>query len=352
MLAALPAGASLLQDVIECIEARELRVDGQCAEVAQEALESERVVEGLADAMINRKEHRKATVLLTAALRRYPGGGGLQNRLSVAQSYADEMEAIAARDRARSAQPNAEQLAASMTRIRCTRLSGEPGLAACEAALASAPNDPDLLVAKANLLAADGRIPQALALFNTAMQIRPNDVIVRQKIALLSGRKDRPTAPAVAVASLAPPTVAAPSTRRRAAASSAADRGGPRAAAGDAAEAAGEIGSVGSGVRGPSAHAARCLSEPAPGRRRGGGAELRQGPEYRFRQISRAGHRHQSLPPPAGAGHRAQRCECGRRGAEGSLRLQRQAAARPDTRADHRSDGRDARDARPKPTTC
>jgi len=207
MLATSHAGASLIGDVLECIEGRELRTDGRCGPIAEEALESPRLVESLADTMVKRKEHRKATVLLEAALRRYPGSGSLLDRLSVAKSYADEMEVIAARDRERKAAPNAEEIAASMMRIRCTRMSGDVGLAACDAALAGAPGDPILLAAKGDLLAADGRTIEAITVFTAALQAQPNDVIVRQKIALLSGRKDRPGAAAVAAAP--PPPVAA-----------------------------------------------------------------------------------------------------------------------------------------------
>lgn len=212
VLAAPLAGASLIGDVLECIEAGALRTDGRCAPIAEEALESLRLVETLADTMVDRKEHRKATVLLRAALRKYPGNGSLRNRLSVADSYADEMEAIAARDRDRKAAPNAEQIAASMTRIRCTRISGDAGLAACEAALAREPNDPALLAAKGDLLAADGRTAEAIPVFTAALRAQPNDVIVRQKIALLSGRKDRPVATPAPTAATAAPATAPPAT--------------------------------------------------------------------------------------------------------------------------------------------
>jgi tetratricopeptide (TPR) repeat protein len=194
VLASSLSQASLIGDVLECIEARALRTEGRCGPIAEEALESVRLVESLADAMINRKEHRKATVLLGAALRKYPRNASLISRLSVAESYADEMEAIAARDRERKAAPNADEIAASMTRIRCTRMSGDVGLAACEAALAREPKDPALLAAKGDLLAADGRTADAVKAFTAALAASPTDVILRQKVALLSGRKDRPNA--------------------------------------------------------------------------------------------------------------------------------------------------------------
>ena len=200
MLAASLARASLIGDVLDCIEARVLRTDGKCGPIAEEALESVRLVESLADNMLNRKEHRKATVLLEAALRKFPARDSLDNRLLVANSYATEMEAIAARDRERSASP-ADEIAASMTRIRCTRLSGDVGIAACDAALAREPNDPVLLAAKGDLLAADGRGADAIEVFTAALRAQPNDLILRQKIALLSGRRDRP----VAASPAAPP---------------------------------------------------------------------------------------------------------------------------------------------------
>jgi tetratricopeptide (TPR) repeat protein len=178
------------------------------------------MVESLADAMVTRKEHRSAAVLLEAALHRYPRSENLLSRLSVAKSYADEAEAIAARDIERNAAPNAEEVAASMARIRCTRLSGDVGLAACDAALAREPNDPALLAAKGDLLAADGRTADAIKVFTVTLRAQPGDVIVRQKLALLSGRKDRPlaTAPATptptgaekAVPTMSPPTGANP----------------------------------------------------------------------------------------------------------------------------------------------
>jgi tetratricopeptide (TPR) repeat protein len=203
------AGASLIADVLACTDGRELRTEAPCGQIAEEALDSLRMVESLADAMVERKQHRKATVLLEAALRRFPGNASLTNRLSVARSYAEESEAIAARDRARNASPQAEEIAASMTRIRCTRLSGDAGLAACDAALAREPGDPMLLSARGDLLAADGRIEEAIGVFGTVLRARPDDVIARQKIALLSGRKDRPTPSAAPVRPSGPPVQAA-----------------------------------------------------------------------------------------------------------------------------------------------
>ena len=207
LLATSFAQATLVDDVLECIEARAMQTSGRCAPIAEESFESVRLVESLADAMVKRKEYRKAAVLLGAALRKYPGNDSLLSRLSVTESYAQEMEAIAARDRERKAAPNADEIAASMTRIRCTRMSGDVGLAACDAALKNAPNDPALLAAKGDLLAADGRTADAIKAFSAALLALPNDVIVRQKIALLSGRKDRPNAvAALAVVPTVPAT--------------------------------------------------------------------------------------------------------------------------------------------------
>ncbi len=208
LLTAPLAAASLIGDVLECIEARALRIDGKCALIAEEAFESVRLVESLADAMVTRKEYRKATVLLEAALRKFPAQDGLVNRLSIAKSYATEFEAIAARDRERKAS-NSDDITASMTRIRCTRMSGDVGLAACDAALTREPNDPLLLAAKGDLLAADGRIPDAIKVFTAALRAQPNDLILRQKIALLSGNRDRPVAASPAASSGKPATPAA-----------------------------------------------------------------------------------------------------------------------------------------------
>jgi tetratricopeptide (TPR) repeat protein len=200
------ARASLVSDVIDCIDDHEIRSDARCGPIAEEALESTRLVETLADRMVDRKEPRKATVLLQVALRKFPSNESLENRLKIARSYAEEADAIRILDRARKANPAGDETEAQMTRIRCTRMSGDAGLKACDQALARQPDDPALLAAKADLLAADGRVAEAIAALTTLQRLRPNELIVRQKIALLVGPNNRPPA----VASLPVPQAVTP----------------------------------------------------------------------------------------------------------------------------------------------
>lgn len=192
VLSASGARASLLRDALECIDGRAFRNEPRCQAVRDESVESVYTADALVEAMVQRKEFSKALVILDLAARRYPLVDRYRSRQAEVRSYAQEVEAIDARQRARAQTSSNQDVDASMMRIRCTRLSGDAGLAACEAALKREPANPALLAAKGDLLAADGRLPEAIETYSSALQRQPGDLLLRQKIALLSGRRDRP----------------------------------------------------------------------------------------------------------------------------------------------------------------
>jgi tetratricopeptide (TPR) repeat protein len=140
----------------------------------------------LADELIAAKAYGRAVRLLAEAVRRQPQQAALADRLRLARSYADE-EAWVARRQGGAAAPRNDEVGVSLARIRCTRLSGAEALAACDEALRSLPDDADLLAARGDLLAAAGNIAEASAAYARALGSKPDNPLLRQKLALLGG---------------------------------------------------------------------------------------------------------------------------------------------------------------------
>lgn len=190
LLAAAAAAASD-DDWRRCVAAAGEDADLACLRLA--AREDARVPEllRLADELIAAKAYGRAVKLLEEAVRRQPQQVALADRLRLARSYADEAAWVARREGSAS-EPRQDEVAVSLARIRCTRLSGVEALAACDEALRSLPEDADLLAAKGDLLAAAGRVGEASAAYARALASKPDNPMLRQKLALLGGPSAKP----------------------------------------------------------------------------------------------------------------------------------------------------------------
>ncbi len=175
-----------------CVAAAGREGDEACGRLA--GLATERVPDllRLADELIAHKAYTRAVGLLEAALLRQPGHGALTDRLKLARSYADEQAWVARRQDGGAATPRADEVGIALARIRCTRLSGAEALAACDEALRSLPDDADLLATKGDLLAAAGQVAEATAAYGRALGSKPDNPLLRQKLALLGGISHRP----------------------------------------------------------------------------------------------------------------------------------------------------------------
>lgn len=129
---------------------------------------------------VNARRYGAALQMLEEALRHAPNHPGLQQRLAEVRSLADE---FAWRERQRGAEAvSAEQADQTLLEIRCTRLTGESALSACEQALRARPDDVKLLAARGDHLLTLGRVGEAEQSYRAAAARSPSPAL-EQKIA-------------------------------------------------------------------------------------------------------------------------------------------------------------------------
>lgn len=185
---ATPSRADANAEILRCLAEEKTP---SCSSILAETLADPQKVGSLADELIARKDYRRAVNLLDLGVKRHPDEQALRSRLSLARSYEEEQAWMERRGRGEATRPSGE-VSVSLARIRCTRLTGEEALAACDEALRFQGGDATLLAAKGDLLAAAGRTTEAVTVYGEALRIKPDDAIVRQKRALLSGAPESP----------------------------------------------------------------------------------------------------------------------------------------------------------------
>lgn len=147
-----------------------------------------------AERWIQAQRYADARELLEQLRTRGSRNTRVQQLLQDVQSLDDEA-AWSARRAASAPQADVEL---TLAETRCTRLSGEQALAACDQVLASRPLDARFHVARGDLLLTLGRATEALAAYRAAAEREPGPAL-QQKIALAeaAARPAPPPAPAV-----------------------------------------------------------------------------------------------------------------------------------------------------------
>ncbi|MBE7417115.1 MAG: caspase family protein [Ideonella sp.] len=159
---------------------------------------------------LDAKRYAPALLVLREAQHRRPGHILLAQRVHEAQTLADEAAWLARR--AGSA-PERPEVDLALAETRCTRLTGEVALAACEQVLRHRPNDSRLLVARGDLQLTLGKVAEAEASYRAAAELDPA-LVLEPKIALAKGNTVSPAAvppaapPAASVEKSVPPNPA------------------------------------------------------------------------------------------------------------------------------------------------
>jgi tetratricopeptide (TPR) repeat protein len=153
----------------------------QCREALARASAGD--VLALVEPWISARRYGRARLVLEEALRGTPWNTALKQRLHEVQSLADEAAWLARRQTAPAAEPDVD---VALAETRCTRLTGEAALEACNLALQQRPDNVRLLVARGDLLLTLGRAAEAEASYRAAAQREPSPVLER-KIAIARG---------------------------------------------------------------------------------------------------------------------------------------------------------------------
>jgi tetratricopeptide (TPR) repeat protein len=129
---------------------------------------------GFADALINQGCYKDALNILEAGVAQRPRSSELQSRLRAVRSMLSEEHFFEGLGTAQEAAKYQHDL------LRCTKASD---VSACDDALRSKPDDPQLLVAKGDAFLHGGRAADALGVYRHASELKPDDESIKAKLA-------------------------------------------------------------------------------------------------------------------------------------------------------------------------
>ena len=135
----------------------------------------------LADALVDQGCYDDAVSVLQAGEKQHPHSAELFGKLRDVRSMLTEQTYIQGLTQAE----DAAKL--QHNRLRCTRLAD---LEACNEGLKAAPNDAALWVAQADALMQHGRLDEAIASYNHALQVSAADESLKSKLAAALARRD------------------------------------------------------------------------------------------------------------------------------------------------------------------
>jgi tetratricopeptide (TPR) repeat protein len=135
----------------------------------------------VADALIDQGCYKEAVPVLEAGLAQRPRSSELQSRLRAARSMLNEEHFFEGLGTAQ----EAARLQHSV--MRCTKLSD---VSACDDALHSKPDDPQLVIAKGDALAHGGRPTEAILVYLRAASLLPADDGVKSKLAAAESQRE------------------------------------------------------------------------------------------------------------------------------------------------------------------
>jgi tetratricopeptide (TPR) repeat protein len=135
----------------------------------------------IADALIDQGCYKDAVPILEAGLAQRPHSSELQSRLRAARSMLSEEHFFEGLG-------NAQETAKLQHSVmRCTKLAD---VSACDDALRSKPDDPQLVIAKGDAVAHGGRPADAILIYLRAGSLLPGDEGVRSKLALAESQRE------------------------------------------------------------------------------------------------------------------------------------------------------------------
>ncbi|MCB1954622.1 MAG: hypothetical protein KDG55_03050, partial [Rhodocyclaceae bacterium] len=181
LLAVRPAMADERQD---CIDGEDAQAVPACERFLAANPTDFSALMALGDALVRLNRHGQASDAYSRALAIDPSNARAEQKLKLARSNMNEAEFLRRRD---TDSGTGAGHASALDRIRCTRMSGDAALAACERALRAAPGDAELLAARARL----GGVTQIAALRTSEEPaVTPPPTELAQRLAALKQLRD------------------------------------------------------------------------------------------------------------------------------------------------------------------
>jgi tetratricopeptide (TPR) repeat protein len=199
LLAALKLTAETPDDTLLTAEIAEAEGDSDIAEQAYRRVlnvqpESSAAIAGLTHILLAEKKYADAEPLIHTALLRDPDDPALNAQYAAllsAQGKTDE--ATATLEKLHQLQPQNKQISNMLADAYMQTGNLEKADAVYANLLTSSPNDPDLLSARGQVLIREQKYPEALALFQHAVKIRPEDADAWGGIAFAASKTGDPS---------------------------------------------------------------------------------------------------------------------------------------------------------------
>ncbi len=147
---------------------------------------------GLAHLLIQQKQYPEAETLLRTALQVLPDDPGLTAQLALVLAAQDKAEALPLLEKLHTAHPQDRAIARMLAQVRADAgdFAGSDELYV--QLLATAPNDPDLLIGHGQDLVREMKLADAYAVFDKASQIAPRAAAAWSGLAFTASRTGRP----------------------------------------------------------------------------------------------------------------------------------------------------------------
>lgn len=146
----------------------------------------------LADALTRLNRYQEAVDSLRLGLQISSADSRVEKKLRLVESYLQEQKSIEERSQKaapdRSAKPD---VALQLERVRCTNLTGDPALKACDKALQLAPEDASLHRARGDALLALDLAARAIPAYREALRLDPSNQAATQGLERAQSRQKK-----------------------------------------------------------------------------------------------------------------------------------------------------------------
>ena len=145
----------------------------------------------LGKALEKRQKHQQAMQVYKNALDVFPGDQYFQKKLSIANSNIKEQQWLDKKQQStvKTSDTSKSNVQFKLNKLRCTRLTGDIALKACQTALKINSKDADLYNAQGDIYASQQKNKMALASYQSALKISPDNKDIYDKVQKLTQRQ-------------------------------------------------------------------------------------------------------------------------------------------------------------------
>ena len=182
--------ANTLED--QCLQGTQEQRIISCRKLIQSTNKSNRnykdFYRSLGNSLDGLNHFNESVFVYQQALTLYPQDKYFLKRLSISQSNHKEQSWLKNRNAKTTSIPpdvSSDSVQLKLNKLKCQRFSGTKALNACNKAIRLSVNDPDLYIAKGDILAKLGKSSEASKAYKKALKLKPEDTFIKNKLAEL-----------------------------------------------------------------------------------------------------------------------------------------------------------------------